>query len=236
MLREVSGTLPEGSPLKNRSEITSTFSLFLTCFLSVRYSLLKGGEETDGEVISEPFLTPNNQLEPALHIGILSDTHDQLDRTKVAIERLRSRGAEAIVHCGDLTSPDIVEVCSVLPFYFVFGNHDSGTAHVLEEAATQFGANCLEWGGEIQLAGKRVAAAHGHIPKGSRSLIAAKPDYFLFGHSHQRHDSTDGELRRINPGALYRATEFTVALLDLQTDVLEFITIERRRRRRGAAT
>ncbi|MEO1529537.1 MAG: metallophosphoesterase family protein [Planctomycetota bacterium] len=162
-----------------------------------------------------------------MKIGILSDTHDQVARTQVAIDRLRALGVQAVVHCGDLTSAEIVEVCSSLPFYFVFGNHDADMAHLLTEAAERFGANCLKWGGEIELAGKRIAIAHGHFPKDFRPLLALKPDYFLFGHSHQTHDSMDGDLRRINPGALHRATEFTVATLDLTTDTVAFITIDR---------
>lgn len=164
-----------------------------------------------------------------MKIGILSDTHDHLGRTQVAIDLLIDRGAESLVHCGDLTGPPIVEACSRLPFYFVFGNHDADMASLLDDAATEFGANCLHWGGEISLAEKRIAVAHGHFPNDFRPLLAVNPDYFLFGHSHTTHDSMDGDLRRINPGALFRAAEFTVALLDLVSDQLEFITIPRGR-------
>lgn len=99
------------------------------------------------------------------------------------------------MHCGDLTGPPIVEACSRLPFYFVFGNHDADMASLLDDAATEFGANCLHWGGEISLAEKRIAVAHGHIPNDFRPLLAVNPDYFLFGHSHTTHDSMDGDLR-----------------------------------------
>ena len=163
-----------------------------------------------------------------MKIGILSDTHDHLERTQLAVEVLIDRGAECLVHCGDLTGPPIVEACCKLPFYFVFGNHDADMASLLEDAAIEFGANCLRWGREMTLVGKRIVVAHGHFPKDYQSLLAQNPDYFLFGHSHLTHDSIDGDLRRINPGALFRASEFTVALLDLTADHLEFITIERR--------
>lgn len=162
-----------------------------------------------------------------MKIGILSDTHDQLRRTEIAVEMLVDRGAESLVHCGDLTGPPIVEACSKLPFYFVFGNHDADMASLLDDAATKFGANCLHWGGEISLADKRIAVAHGHFPKDFRPLLEKNPDYFLFGHSHRTHDSVEGELRSINPGALFRANDFTVALLDLVSDQLEFIAIPR---------
>ncbi len=60
-----------------------------------------------------------------MHLGILSDTHDQLDRTRRAVELLRAEGAEALAHCGDLTRPEMVAMCAVLPCYFTFGNHDA---------------------------------------------------------------------------------------------------------------
>ena len=58
-------------------------------------------------------------------LGILSDTHDRLDRTRAAVELLLAEGAEALIHCGDLTVPEIVPICAVLPCYFVFGNNDA---------------------------------------------------------------------------------------------------------------
>jgi predicted phosphodiesterase len=53
-----------------------------------------------------------------LRIGILSDTHDQVARTGRAVAALVARGAEALVHCGDLTGPDLVYECCVLPCYY----------------------------------------------------------------------------------------------------------------------
>lgn len=164
-----------------------------------------------------------------MRIGILADTHDHVARTRVAVDTLCCHGAEALVHCGDLTGRPIVEACSRLPFYFTFGNHDADMAHLLDDAAMEFGATCLGWGGEFELAAKRIAVAHGHSPKDYRPLLKASPDYFLFGHSHMTHDGKEGSTRRINPGALFRAKDFTVAILDLASDDLEFISIPRGR-------
>ena len=59
-----------------------------------------------------------------MRIGILSDTHDQVQRTKSAVAMLAEGGAETLIHYGDLTIADVVDECSVLPCYFVFGNCD----------------------------------------------------------------------------------------------------------------
>ena len=160
-------------------------------------------------------------------LGILSDTHDRLARTSHAVGLLRSEGAEAFIHCGDITGPEIVPACAVLPCWFVFGNNDCDSLPDLRRAMSEAGAVCLEWGGEVTLGSKRIAVTHGHLSSDVRRLLAAKPDYLLSGHSHYPHDHSDGMTRRINPGALHRAADFTVALLDLATDQLRYLVIAR---------
>lgn len=160
-----------------------------------------------------------------MKIGILSDTHDKLARTRFAVQQLKSRGAELLVHCGDLICPEIVVECSILPLYFVFGNNDCDTVPSLRRAASEHGAICLGWGGEFTVAETRIAVVHGHLTSDLRPLLKAQPQYLLSGHSHIRHDWYEGVVRRINPGALHRADEYTVALLDLKSDDLQFLPI-----------
>jgi putative phosphoesterase len=160
-----------------------------------------------------------------MRLGILSDTHDQLDRARRAIELLRAEGAEVLIHCGDLAGAEMVAACAVLPCYFTYGNWDADNVPDLQRAITEAGGVCLAWGGEVTLAGKRVAVTHGHMHTDVRRLLAARPDYLLSGHSHITNDRRDGPTRRINPGALHEADVFTVALLDLETDELHFLTV-----------
>lgn len=160
-----------------------------------------------------------------MRLGILSDTHDRLARTRQAVGLLRDAGAEGLVHCGDLCGPEIVAACAVLPFWFVFGNHDGDSVAALHKAAGKHGAMCLAWGGEFVGGGKRIAVVHGHLGGDVKSLLAATPDYLLCGHSHLREDVRVGGVRRINPGALHRAETYTVALLDTATDELRFLAL-----------
>jgi putative phosphoesterase len=161
-----------------------------------------------------------------MRVGILSDTHDRVARAAAAVEVLSAQGAEALVHCGDLTGPEVVAVCGGLPSYFVFGNNDDDLPALRQAIAATNGV-CLEWGGEITLAGKRLAVAHGHRGREVRALLARKPDYLLFGHSHVPTDLRDGPTRHINPGALHRADDYTVAVLDLAKDELQFFSLPR---------
>ena len=160
-----------------------------------------------------------------MRIGILSDTHDQVARTGRAVARLIDAGAEALIHCGDLTGPDIVDECAGLPAYFVLGNCDTNPG-ALRRAIAATGGVLLGTGGLITLADRRIAVTHGDESREIRRLLAERPDYLFTGHSHRAADEHDGPTRRINPGALHRATIWTVALLELDTDQLTMLTLD----------
>jgi uncharacterized protein len=163
-----------------------------------------------------------------MKIGILSDTHDQVERTAKAVGALIRAGAEALIHCGDITCPAVVLECGGLPSIYVFGNNDFDHD---ELRRTMLGVDgvCLGRGGTIELDGRQIAVTHGDSAREVRRLLDANPDYLLFGHSHKATDERRGATRWINPGALYRANPLSVATLDLQADLVDFLTIDDRR-------
>lgn len=158
-----------------------------------------------------------------MRIGILSDSHDQIGRTAAAVALLAAEGAEVLIHCGDLTEPTIVHTVAGagVPCHYVLGNNDFDLEGI-ERAVVATGGTMLGWAGEIELAGRRIGVTHGHLSSEFRSLLKAEPDYLLFGHTHQWLDERDGPIRQINPGALHRAREWTVAMLDLDRDEVQF--------------
>ena len=156
-------------------------------------------------------------------VGILSDTHDRLARTRTAVTMLEAAGAQVLLHCGDFVEPDMLVPCAVLPCHFVFGNNDIPSQ--LERAAQNLKVACLGWGGIVELAGKKIALTHGHNQAEFRRLQSGLPDYILTGHSHVVHDYREGTIRYINPGALHRARPYTVAVLDLATDDLQILEV-----------
>ena len=44
-----------------------------------------------------------------MKIGILSDTHDDIDNVKEAIHRFREQDVELIIHTGDFVFPGIID-------------------------------------------------------------------------------------------------------------------------------
>jgi hypothetical protein len=59
-----------------------------------------------------------------------------------------------------------------------------------------------------------------------RRVVADRPEFLLTGHSHSPSDVVVDGVRRINPGALYRADVFTVAVLDLTTGELRLLRMD----------
>ncbi len=163
-----------------------------------------------------------------MKIGILSDTHDQVERTAEAVAALIKAGAEILIHCGDITEPAIVLECAGLPTTYVFGNNDYDHDK-LRRAIAGVGGTCLGKGGTITVEGRTIAVTHGDSGREISRLAESNPDYFLSGHTHNADDERRGTTRWINPGALHRAKPWSVAVLDLATDHLEFLTVGNRR-------
>lgn len=157
-------------------------------------------------------------------LGILSDTHDQARRTTEALRLLHEAGAEALVHCGDVTGPDILALCTGQPLYFVLGNNDD-EMELRVVAEGMEGVHFLGYRGVIEIGGKRIGVAHSHQRRDVQALFEESPDYILTGHSHIAMDEWQGSIRRINPGALHRARRYSVAVLDLATGDLRFLPI-----------
>ena len=160
-------------------------------------------------------------------VGILSDSHGDAEATARAVRLLESRGATALFHCGDICGERVLDELAGRQAYFVWGNCDDPCPQLHSYVA----ALGLPWPNpseRISLGGKRIAMYHGHEREFPNALADGTLDYVFFGHSHRREDRRDGGPRAINPGALYRATVKSIALLDLARDGLTFLDLDGR--------
>ncbi|MHC4441949.1 MAG: metallophosphoesterase family protein [Planctomycetota bacterium] len=159
-----------------------------------------------------------------MKIGIISDSHGRVQAVRQALGLLTDAGAEGIIHCGDLGGLEVLDELAGRPCWFVWGNMDRPNPAWRKHLE----ALELPWPTipmEITLEGKRLAIFHGHEPEFAKAIKTASYDYLFHGHSHRREDYLRGKMRVINPGALQRVREKTVALLDLKNDRLEFVLI-----------
>jgi putative phosphoesterase len=160
-----------------------------------------------------------------MKIAVISDTHNQVDRVRRALDLVRGRGVNVVLHCGDIEDPPVVELFRGFTTHYVFGNCDFEKA-ALADAMEQAGATLHENFGHLEIDGKQIAFVHGDRTALLLDLQRARCyDYLFHGHTHVRADHTVGPTRVINPGALHRATVKTFLVLDPATGKTETVEV-----------
>ncbi|WP_129114517.1 metallophosphoesterase [Halegenticoccus tardaugens] len=136
-----------------------------------------------------------------MQLGVVSDTHDNLDLVEAAVEFFEDEGVEAVIHCGDAVAPfSVGPFDSSFDFYYVRGNNDGEWA--LRSTVESFGTY-LGQCGALDFGGVSVAAYHGTNAVLRNALAdCGDYDYVLHGHTHERAVEKRGETIRVNPGGL----------------------------------
>lgn len=149
-------------------------------------------------------------------IGIMSDSHDNLNAIGKAVEYFNQERVEAVIHAGDLISPFTVREFLKLksPLIAIFGNND-GERDGLRKAYQNL---CyLEDFKEISIGNRQVAVIHGVNQAVVDSLFrCGEYDVVITGHTHQIEIKKDKTLL-INPGETcgYLTGDQTVILLEM---------------------
>jgi uncharacterized protein len=159
-------------------------------------------------------------------IGIISDTHNNIELTKKAIAIFREKDVEFIVHAGDLTSPKILSLFAEFKCKFVLGNTDID-ADYLNMECKKLGFEKIETVCTFTLDNKNFILFHGNdVPIFREAVASGKYNYIIKGHTHFFENYISNNTRIINPGALYGADEFTIATLDTVEDKVKKIKVE----------
>ena len=153
-------------------------------------------------------------------IGVISDTHGNVEGVQRAVAILRMRRVSRVIHCGDV-GPRVVELLSDFQTDLVPGNVDDLydlRAEIIEPHHTLHREM-----GSIEVEGKRIAFLHGDNARLLRQLIqSGEWDLICHGHSHTFSNTSHGRTRVLNPGALYRTSHPSLATVVLPAfDVLE---------------
>lgn len=148
-------------------------------------------------------------------IGIISDSHDNMNTLKRAVDLFNERGTALVLHAGDYVAPFTAREFRRLncKLVGVFGNND-GDKFMLAEQFRDIGR--LHDGiHQLELDGKMFAITH--FPQIAETLAARGAyDVVIYGHTH-RAEIREPEPLIINPGECGGWLEgtSTVALLDL---------------------
>src|SRR5213080_3236887 len=119
-----------------------------------------------------------------MKIGIVSDTHNRYQTVAKALELLRQRNVEMILHCGDIEDGEMVQMFQGLPTHFVFGNCDSDRDE-LRHTMEACGLTLHEPFGHLELEGRKIAWIHSDDRRLFRDLEqSGQFDYLFYGHSH----------------------------------------------------
>ncbi|MBF0195423.1 MAG: YfcE family phosphodiesterase [Magnetococcales bacterium] len=133
-------------------------------------------------------------------IGIISDTHDQMDNVRKAAEIFYERGVDKVFHAGDIGSPSVVKLFAGLDASFVFGNND-GERLAIPIRVKQIGGAL---GVEVlvrECDEGKIVVYHGTVPTILNALIRCG-DYrvVITGHTHKIVNRLEGNTRVLNPG------------------------------------
>jgi putative phosphoesterase len=157
-------------------------------------------------------------------IGIISDTHDNQDKTRKAIELFNSKKVEFVIHAGDYTSPFTLKLFKELncKYVGVFGNNDGDKLLLLERSD----GNIYNQPYIFTLLNRKIVVLHEH------HLVDALTDsghfdLIIFGHTHEAFIKKVKNTLVINPGEagkwLYGKS--TVAIADLEKMEAEIIEL-----------
>lgn len=163
-----------------------------------------------------------------MKIGIVADTHNDIKNTLGALAILKEHGVEQVIHCGDITTPPIVELFAGIPTRFVVGNMDPVGTALAEAAENVGGPGSLAAYHELSWAGKQIAVTHGNdYARLSEYERCGLYDYVFHGHTHVRRDQQQGRTRIVNPGALggRKPQSRSLCVLDLASGGLTFVEL-----------
>ena len=157
-------------------------------------------------------------------VGIISDTHGHVRNTLDAIQKFHTAGVEQVIHCGDIGSPKVVELLRDWPAHFVLGNVDHDVAE-LQAAIANSGHTFHDRFGSVELEGKRIAFLHGDDSRRWHSAVNDGAwDLLCYGHTHKAETRRVNTTLLLNPGAVFRANPKSVAVVDLPTLSIQFLT------------
>lgn len=160
-----------------------------------------------------------------MRLGVISDTHGHAENTRQAVRMLESLEVDRLLHCGDIGTPEIVELLAPWPTDYVLGNCDYNQGE-LATAIAAAGQTFHDQFGELEIVGRRIALLHSHDRRKFREVTEnGQWDLVCYGHTHiasiDRHDET----MVLNPGALYRANPHSLAIVELPVLEAELINL-----------
>lgn len=169
-----------------------------------------------------------------MKIGVISDTHDQIEQILKAVDYLNQEQVELVVHCGDWVSPFTLRFYAKLrcPIKSVFGNNDGDKFRHLQFAKTlELSVAYEDRFLTLEMDNRKIAVWHGDYKEITDSLVlCGQYDAVFHGHTHARVNEHHGKTLSLNPGTLMPLTTeqikgASIAIYDTVSNSARFIDI-----------
>jgi putative phosphoesterase len=164
-------------------------------------------------------------------IGIMSDSHDNVQGVKDALKIFSNRGVKLVLHAGDMIGSGncyTFEGCG-MELKLVYGNNDGDRAGLSKEFG-RIGGEYLGDYGEIEADGLKIAMLHGTDDSLVKAVLLSQIyDIVVRGHNHRYEVTDHGRTLLINPGEIWGHLTgvSTVAILDTSNKSVEKIELGR---------
>jgi putative phosphoesterase len=177
-----------------------------------------------------------------MKIGIISDTHDDIENVQEAIQIFNKNKADYVIHAGDYIFPGIIKEFMNLnaKLIGVLGNNDGEKNGILKSFIDLDGELKGELG-EIEIDGLKFGIYHGTDNQLKENIIRSqKYNILICGHTHKREPQGSGIIENnertfiLNPGSAHRRSisisgSFDeigrIILFDTQNKKYEFIDL-----------
>ena len=125
-----------------------------------------------------------------MKIGIMSDSHKKVGRSKKVINLLKKHGAQQIIHAGDIVKVEVLDLLeeSEVPYIAVYGNND---AHLYRFNNTY---NLVEEPYHFSCEALSVSLMH------HPTYINYDKDIVIYGHTHNYDARLEKDTLVLNPG------------------------------------
>jgi uncharacterized protein len=181
-----------------------------------------------------------------MKIGIISDTHDDIENVQEAIQIFNQNKVEYVIHAGDYIFPGIIKEFSKLngKLIGVFGNNDGERNGILKSFIDINGEIKGEIG-DIEIDNIKFGIYHGTDKEiKERIIFSKKYDILICGHTHKREPNNTGKIETgnnyntlvLNPGSAHRKSvslsgAFSeigrIILFDTQSKTYKFVELLR---------
>jgi hypothetical protein len=163
-----------------------------------------------------------------MKIGLISDTHDNIDNILKAVSEFNNRQVDVVLHAGDFLSPIAVESFAGIKLVGILGNNDTN----IPGLTSAFNKIHGELKGEIYEGvydRVKFVIYHGTISSKRDFLIkSGEYDLVIYGHTHRKTSDTIGRTMVVNPGTAkgwFFGFYATIAVFDTSTRIIEFINL-----------